>query len=53
MDNWDLDENHLISDNNYNIVDLYSPQELQGIVNNVGETTPQFTIRIGDAEFYN
>ena len=25
MDDWNLDENHLVSDNNWNIVNLWSP----------------------------
>jgi hypothetical protein len=36
-------ENHLVSDNNYNIVNLYSPKNLQGMTNNV-----VFTFSVGD-----
>ena len=52
MDDWNLDESHLVSDNNCNTVNLLSLQDLQEMTNNlgltfdVGLTTPQFTFSI-------
>jgi len=51
MDDWNLDENHLISDSNCNIAILKSPKKLQGMRNSVGLTfgacdiVPWFTIK--------
>ena len=45
-------ENHLVSDDNCNSVNPYSPQNLQGMINNVGLTSSfggtilRFTISI-------
>ena len=59
MDGLNLEENHLVSDNKCNVVNLYPPpqkiknKKLQRMTNNVwltfsvGGTTPQFTITIG------
>jgi hypothetical protein len=52
MDGWNLDESHLISDSNCNTINLYSPQKIQGMTNNVwltfsvGGTIPRFIISI-------
>jgi hypothetical protein len=52
MDYWNMDESHLVSDNNCNPGNLLSLQILQGMANNVGltfgvgHTTPQFSFNI-------
>ena len=46
MDDCNLDEHHFVSDSFCNTVNLYSPQDLQGMTKNVeltfsvGDTTP-------------
>ena len=50
MDDCNLDENHFVSDIDCNTVNLYSPQDLQGMTNNVelafsvGDTTPRLQL---------
>jgi hypothetical protein len=53
-----LMKNHLLSDNNYNTVNLQSPKFLQRMTNyvgltfSVGDATPRFTIRIGETKYH-
>jgi hypothetical protein len=66
MDDYNLDENHLVSDINCNTANLY-PKKLQGMINSVevtlsvGDTPPRLQlelvsskrIRIGDNKYHN
>ena len=47
MDAWNLDENHLASDNNYNIVEnLQEMTNNVGLAYSVGDTILRFTLSI-------